>query len=571
MKTKSKISIYIYCYLLTISTSAYSQTIRILNTERVTRIESSYPFWSPDDNQIVFQSNRAGGLSDVYVMDTSGENTRRLTKSMGYDETPVWSPDGKQIAFQSTRDGNEELYVMDADGSNQRNLTYSDTSEMHPKWHPDSKKLLFSAQTGYWNLVDHWQISVDGTELERLTRNVTIDTYSSWSPNGKQIVGRRIIGVNSEIFLFDSAGNNAKNLTNNDAFDGWPAWHPSGTSIAYASENDEGEAAIYKLDLATLKSAQIFSRPGSWTKPIWNSDGTQLICTRTLNDNVDIFIYTPAAIKREERLNKVSKLSNSNPTLSPDGKKIAFHSNRFGNNDIFLINVDGSGLKRLTTSPGNDRTPSWSADGSKISFVSTRGGNYDVYVMNADGSKQRNLTNKIDSKQIHPYWLNDTNKIIFNSSEENDNYGIYTIKSDGSELKRIERNGAENTHAKISPDGKKIIFRKLIEKEDWKSDIFVMDRNGKNETRLTFNALSNSAPSWSPDGSKILFSGTDKQNNSTHLYLMNIDGTDIQLLTNDDDKNVHYLTPSFSGDGHSIIASLRDSGNEDVVVLRLEQ
>jgi len=534
---------------------------------KLTKVENSYPFWSPDGSKIVFQSNRSGGNSDIYIMDSDGTNAKRITNSLGDDLTPVWSPDGQKIVFQSMRDGNEELYIMELDGSNQRNITYSKDAEMHPKWHPNSDKIIFSAQKGYWNVVDHWQINIDGTDLKRVTRDVSIDTYVSWSPNTKQILGRKIIGVNSEIFLFDSEGNHGKNLTNDPAFDGWPSWHPNGKEIVYASENDSGDSQIYTLNLENSNRTKLISEEGSWTKPIWNQSGTKLICTREINGSVDIFSYEPR--KTKNRFSKLSKISNAHPSLSPDNKKIVFHSNRFGENDIFIMNSDGSGLERLTDSPGNDRTPYWSPDGSKICFVSTRGWNYDVFVMNSDGSNQKNLTMKSDSKEVHPYWSEDGEKIIFNSSRENDTYGIYTINFDGSGLNRIEENGGgDNTHAKYSPDGQKIVFRKLIEKENWNSEIFLMDRDGKNEMRLTNSILFSESPTWSPDGTEILFSIRNDKNNNTHLYTISMDGSSLNCITPEED-GVHYLSPSYSSDGMTIVCSRTKDGNEDIVTFKL--
>ena len=80
-----------------------------------TNIETSYPYWSPDEKQIVFQSNRNDDDTEIYTMNADGTGIKRLTFSKGYDETPIWSPDGNSILFTSYRDGNTEIYLMDTD------------------------------------------------------------------------------------------------------------------------------------------------------------------------------------------------------------------------------------------------------------------------------------------------------------------------------------------------------------------------------------------------------------------------------------------------------------------------
>lgn len=93
------------------------------------------------------------------------------------------------------------------------------------------------------------------------------------------------------------------------------------------------------------------------------------------------------------------------PDCSPDGKSIAFWSNRDGNQEIYVMNVDGTGQRRLTDNPASDANPAWSPDGTKILFHSDRGGNRDLYVMNADGSNPRAVTSDLGD-DIAPDWTN---------------------------------------------------------------------------------------------------------------------------------------------------------------------
>jgi Tol biopolymer transport system component len=229
--------------------------------------------------------------------------------------------------------------------------------------------------------------------------------------------------------------------------------------------------------------------------------------------------------------------------------KIAFYSNRSGNNEIYTIDPDGNGLTQITngSSVRGSGDPKWSPDGKKFVFHSaTSEGFFDVFTMNADGTNQVNLTNSPTTTDGAPGWSPDGRKIVFASDQGDCGQEIYTMDADGTGVTRLTCPDGGMGPA-WSPDGTKIAYYTTGSSE---LNIFVIDSDGSNRTDLTPNR-SAFKPSWSPDGSKIAFVSYNE------IYTMNADGTNQTRLTN---NSVADYDPAWSPDGRKIAFISRPDG-----------
>ena len=202
------------------------------------------PSWSPDGKRIVFTSYRDGNFmngiptTEIYVMDADGRNQQKLTNNPAHDGSPSWSPDGEQIAFDSNRDGrfNWEIYVIDADGRNLQRITNSPNDDgwpddRYPSWSPDGKRIVFSArreahfESKFAVTYEIYVMDADGGNQQRLTNNRNNEWNPSWSPDGERIAftsDRKGNWENFEIYVMDADGGNQQRLTDNRVIDWFP-------------------------------------------------------------------------------------------------------------------------------------------------------------------------------------------------------------------------------------------------------------------------------------------------------------------------------------------------------------
>ena len=224
--------------------------------------------------------------------------------------------------------------------------------------------------------------------------------------------------------------------------------------------------------------------------------------------------------------------------------QIAFSSSRDGNPEIYVMDADGENLRRLTNNRHVDTLPSWSPDGKRIAFISDRDGhvdirdfpNYEIYVMDADGGNQLNLTND-PHDDSSPSWSPDGKRIVLSSDRDNDrdhNIEIYVMDADGENQERLTNNLTEDKYPSWSPDGKRIAFSARrdghFENElGITYEIYVIDADGGNLQRLTENRVYDSSPSWSPDGKRITFFSL--RDGNSEIYVMDADGGNPQKPT----------------------------------------
>ncbi len=236
----------------------------------------------------------------------------------------------------------------------------------NPTWSLDGLKVAYAAGPADGSKSDIYTANAGGSGLIRLTSDGAGNSHPSWSPDGKWLTFSSKRDGNSEIYVMNASGGKLLRLTNSSADDNSPAWSPDGGEIVFVSNRSMA------YELYTLKIAQ----------PVPTATATATKTPAKVTPQPGL-----PTVADVTRLTFDSKIA-ANPTWSPDGKKIAFSSDRSGNREIYVLTLSSQRQQRLTSSPGEDDYPAWSPDGTWLAFTSNRDtkDRQSVYLMLADGS-----------------------------------------------------------------------------------------------------------------------------------------------------------------------------------------
>ncbi len=444
---------------------------------------------------------------------------RQVTFSPAIEEYPALSPNGRRLAFSRDVAGHRQLFVRELPDGPERQLTRGDYDNIQAFWTPDQRALVFvrAAQPlarlqpvdvfAQFDGGDIWRKDIENGAEERLVedgynpavapdgRHIAFDASRSgtrriwiaddrgrnaqqisldsseavshvvprWSPDGKRIVFQEIEHTRFDIRVMDVATRASVAVTADQFQDVNPVWARSGRAIYYSSYR-AGGMNIWRVSVAASgrplgPPAQVTTGAGQdvqLSKPA--ADGRLAFTVLQLNSDLWRLPMTPSSGRARGVPVPVvaTTREDSRGAWSPDGRFIAFNSDRTGDMNIWLHSLADGTERQLTHGPGGDYQPRWSPDGRHLVFFSARGGNADVWIVAVDDGRLAQLT-KTPWLDINPTLSPDGRHIAFQSDRQG-RMELWMMNADGTGQRQLSTAGATGHFELWSADGQSVFF-----------------------------------------------------------------------------------------------------------------
>ncbi len=455
----------------------------------VNRARDVVPRFSPDGKTIAFSSNRAGNY-DVYVIPVEGGKPRQLTFNTADDYVVGWTPDGRKIIFSSSRNlgafpGVSTLFEVSIDGGMEQPLPTDWGS--WASYSPDGAKMAFTRHPGVWSRkhyrgsynADLWLMDVAAKSFAKLTipdyqGNYLWPMYGhdGWIyfvadcvPDEKHAKwgGPEIMKSCNNIWKIAEHGGTPAQVTyytDGNLF--FPSMSADGKTIVY-----EENFGLWKVDVASGNISEI-------PIDIRSDDKENEVELHTFENDADAF------------------------SLSPSNKRAAIATH----GEIFTIATDRGEVQRVTETPWREKSPRWSPDGRWIAFVSDRTGREELYIADELGQQLKKLTDA-DCEKSAFVWAPDSKSLLWSGSD----HKLRRVEIDGGNTEQVAESDVDTIGSpQFSPDGKWVSYSK--DDKLLHSHVYLKPLDGGDERAIESDQfLLASGAKWTPDGKTLLLVG----------------------------------------------------------------
>lgn len=434
------------------------------------------PAFSPNGMLVAFRQSDGKGKTGIYTAVVGGEKTVQLTNDPD-DCCPTWSPDSGQIAFSRYAGHFHSILTVSALGGTEHRLYRGpDTMGGGLSWSPDGKYVaLVASPSG-----DRTRSSISFLSLaDYSTHEVTspppgyLDRSPTFSPDGKRLAFIRstIAGVSNDIYVMSLSDGNPKRLTfDNRPIMGSPAWTADSREIIFSS--DRGVATgLWRVSATGCIPIPVAGPVGEAMWPSIPANGKNALVYEQGDFKSNIWrLNLRDATHHEKPLPIVSEKGDKmRPELSPDGKQVAFESNRLGFWDLWTCNLEKGDCSQITSLHGTAGRARWSPDGRYIAFEFHPNEHSEIYVVEVPGGIPHLLPTIPGADNLSPSWSRDGKWLYFASKRGTEAFQIWKLPVQGGTPTQITRHGGIS--AVESADGRYLYYSKFEQGGVWRMTI----------------------------------------------------------------------------------------------------
>lgn len=491
------------------------------------------PRWSPDGSRILFASTRAyygddaaqgEPAYDIHVMDADGRNIRRLTSGPGNDRDPAWFPDGRSIVYWSDAESRGDLYRLWLDDGRIERLTHNFVGRaIMPTVSPDGTRVAFASQTlrvgAFWN----YQVQVLDLETGAITP-VGLEggtCWPVWFRDGRHVGFVQLEPGPSRIQRRAIDGDAAETIaTYPNRWLYYPRLSPDERWMVVSTSPEHHDGEDWDLALVPLDGSNrvtpLTTGRGNDRLPDWRPEpspradagdttqpGSLLVfqSDRDGRDKIYAFDTTTGSVRA---LTTGADHRDEEPALSPDGRRVAFHTNRFdpATYDIAVMDLEDSRVQRLTDHQAWDQDPVWMPDGGSLVFTSERDGTGAIFRVYLEDGRVERLSRTAD-RAIMPAVSPDGRRVAYAVATSH-GFQIAVLDLATGEERQVTRVDGGACRPAWAPDGRRLAYVRMQGDEpSWLEEIDIAD--GTSRTLVDARPLWSYYPAYAPDGTTVAF------------------------------------------------------------------
>ncbi len=453
---------------------------------------------------------------DLWTVPKEGGLARKLSSPKGQELFPKFSPDGKFIAFSGNYDGNTDVYLIAAAGGTPKRLTHHSAADLVVEWYPDGNSILYRSGmiSPSHRFNRFFKQSVDGGLPETLA--LPYGELASFSADGNRIAFQFISrefrtwkryrgGMASDIWLYDFIENTSQKMTDFAGTDAIPMWHEN--TIYFLSDRDERKKLnIWAYDLDTKDVRQItrfIEYDVKWPSIgpdaiIFENGGKLHLLDLASETSQPVSIQVPADLPEvRPRLKDLSKHIQSY-SISPTGKRALFEAR----GEVLTVPEKHGSVRNLTNTSGvAERNPTWSPDGKCVAYFSDRTGEYELYTRPADGKgSEKQITDKGKAFRYQPVWSPDSKRIAFSDKTGS----LFIADVENGELKFIDKDEWSSMESySWSADSRWLAYSKRTANAH--GVILIYDTDSQRVRQVTSDYYDDTYPIFDREGKYLFF------------------------------------------------------------------